>query len=402
MSNEFKIQVSKFLSKLAESLDISESHFETARERFKSVGEWLQRHESKVAKYSPIIHPQGSFLIGTVTKPVSEKDEYDIDLVSKLNLLKNAISQKRLKDLVGEEIRSYALAHNMNSPAEEGRRCWKLNYADGVQFHMDILPAIPDDDFAKLELAHLKVDPRWVEHAIAITDSTLENYKQIDQDWPRSNPKGYAEWFKERMIMAAEPRLSELVRMEKYGRIEDVPIFEWKTPLQRAIQILKRHRDIMFINDEDDRPISIIITTLAGHAYNNESDLLETLLNIVQAMPQFVEIIDGSYWVKNPVNPAENFADKWKKHPQRKDKFASWLHQVKSDVEQAVGSGEIKKLAEMLNPRFGKQAIESALAMMPMLSGPTIILKDADIPPHIEIKSPNKPWGTHAGRTKSA
>ena len=42
-----------------------------------------------------------------------------------------------------------------------------------------------------------------------------------------------------------------------------------KTPLQRAVQILKRHRDIMFAGDED-KPVSIIITTLAAKAYQGD------------------------------------------------------------------------------------------------------------------------------------
>jgi hypothetical protein len=35
-----------------------------------------------------------------------------------------------------------------------------------------------------------------------------------------------------------------------------------KTPLQQAVQILKRHRDMMFADDPEHKPISVIITTL--------------------------------------------------------------------------------------------------------------------------------------------
>ncbi len=43
------------------------------------------------------------------------------------------------------------------------------------------------------------------------------------------------------------------------------PFQKEKMPLQRVVQLLKRHRDIMFSSDEYDsenKPISIIITTL--------------------------------------------------------------------------------------------------------------------------------------------
>ena len=55
---------------------------------------------------------------------------------------------------------------------------------------------------------------------------------------------------------------------------------EKKSPLQRVVQILKRHRDLMFNGDES-KPISIIITTLAARAYNKETDVLDALVNVV-------------------------------------------------------------------------------------------------------------------------
>jgi hypothetical protein len=137
-------QFSQLLESIAEALDISDSHYQQAKQRYESIGKWLERDESKVACYSPEIYPQGSFALGTVTRPIFDIDEYDLDLVSELNLQKDEITQEVLKNLVGYEIKSYAYANNMNSPVKEGRRCWTLSYADGAQFHMDILPAIPD------------------------------------------------------------------------------------------------------------------------------------------------------------------------------------------------------------------------------------------------------------------
>ena len=61
-----------------------------------------------------------------------------------------------------------------------------------------------------------------------------------------------------------------------YSSVDDVPDALIRTPLQRAIQILKRHRDMRFLEHkcEEYKPISIIITTLAASAYQNETDVL--------------------------------------------------------------------------------------------------------------------------------
>lgn len=364
MPDDLRNQFSKFLQNLAESLDISESRYKQAEERYEAVGNWLARDESIVAKYSPDIYPQGSFRLGTVIKPITHAEEYDIDLVCELSLTKNQLSQKQLKGLVGYEIKGYARANNMKSPPENGRRCWTLNYADGAQFHMDILPALPDGDSFRLFLEYEGVTAGWTDLAIAITDNTRHNYERIDDDWLRSNPKGYTEWFKERMKVRFNARrmlLAESIRAD----VEDVPEYKVKTPLQRAIQILKRHRDIMFADDQDDKPISVIITTLAARAYNNEADLLEALVNIVHGMPSFIQRKDGDPWVENPVNPTENFADKWKEHPQREAKFRQWLQQVRANLNTALRSGNIRSIGECLKPCLGERVINEALQQFP-------------------------------------
>ena len=364
------------LEAISETLDIPESHYEQAVKRYESIGTWLERDESIVACYRPEIYPQGSFLLGTVTKPISGAEEYDIDLVSELNLQKTEISQERLKYLVGHEIKSYARANNMNSRPEESRRCWTLNYADGAQFHADILPAIPDaESFSN-----------WSDCAIAITDNTLPNYPLISPDWPNSNPKGYAAWFRHRMetqFNAIRKSLAESFQRQ----VEEVPEYKVKTSLQRSIQILKRHRDIwfdknQFAYDEKAKPISIIITTLAGLAYNNEIDLQQALLKIVTEMPRHIEYYNNSIaLIRNPVNPLENFADKWQEYPIRKVCFMDWLKQAQYDLTQALGLSDIQSVGKSLKPCLGEQTINEGLRSVPDgISRPASTLSTIVIP----------------------
>jgi len=67
--------------------------------------------------------------------------------------------------------------------------------------------------------------------------------------------------------------------------VESVPYPVIKTTLQQTVQALKRHRDIYFSDHLDDRPASIIITTLAALAYTGSGDLYEVLDDITDRMP---------------------------------------------------------------------------------------------------------------------
>lgn len=365
MQEDQRTTLSELLRYIADSLDISESHYKRAEERYQAIGRWLGRDESIIASVASIVYPQGSFRLGTVIKPITDAEEYDIDLVCELSLTKDQMSQKQLKDWVGREIKSYARVNSMKSPAEESRRCWRLNYADEAKFHMDILPSIPDGHAFRILLESRGLSNDWADHAIAITDNTLPNYDRLDNDWPRSNPKGYAVWFKACMkapFDAQRMLLAESIKAE----VEDVPEYKVKTSLQRAVQILKRHRDIMFVDDQDDKPISIIITTLAAHAYDSESDLLEALINIVSNMPHYIQTRDGTAWVPNPVDPLDNFADKWQEYPRREENFRNWLQQVRNDLDTAQEAKGIKAVGESLESRFGERAVNEALKHFPI------------------------------------
>ena len=93
-----------------ESIDISETAYKQAEERYQAIGKWLQRDESKLADLSPEIYTQGSFALGTVIKPLNGSEDYDIDLVCHLKAEKSTFTQKKIKTILGEEIKRYVEA----------------------------------------------------------------------------------------------------------------------------------------------------------------------------------------------------------------------------------------------------------------------------------------------------
>ncbi len=166
-------------------------------------------------------------------------------------------------------------------------------------------------------------DPDRDPDSILLTDKDLHL-------WQHSNPIGYAEWFfrsMQRVLREAQEILAKSAGVS----VEDIPEWRVRTPLQRAVQILKRHRDVYFEVDDERRPFSIIITTLAARAYTGHTDIADALIAIINEMPRYIDNRNGKWWVENPAHPEENFADKWNEKADRRVAFLTWLGKARTD-----------------------------------------------------------------------
>ena len=183
-----------------------------------------------------------------------------------------------IKSMVGNRLREHGTYRKLLDP--EGRRCWTLEYAeqDGVGFHLDVLPAVPDG------------------RGLAITNKNGSVYS-----WSASDPRGYGAWFDGKNDAAfARAVVEQKQNIQRrapliYSSIDKVPDQLVRTPLQRSIQLMKRHRDLRFNHSDriDYAPISIIITTLAAYLYGNEADVYSALSGIVGKLQAHAALVEG-------------------------------------------------------------------------------------------------------------
>lgn len=355
------------LQALHAGIDIPEEIYQEIVAKYQSLGGWLDRDGSSIKQYDPFVAPQGSVLLGAANRPIGDNDEYDVDLICRLMTAKREITQKALKASVGREVLAYATAHSMKHKPEDKRRCWTLKHADDRRFHMDVLPCVPDADCYRkrlIEGGHRAIadNVAITDQAIAITDKTHPNYERLNSDWPTSNPLGYAAWFREQMAERLLIQKLELMeRVDIYSKIEDIPNHKVKTTLQKAIQLLKRHRDTMFADDPEHKPISIIITTLSALAYGNEGTLVGALAVILQRMDEFIENRRGITWVSNPVNPEENFADKWVEEPTKEERFYRWLTAARRDFGAYLNGSRPEHVPPALAKRLDSGLVEKVV-----------------------------------------
>lgn len=356
------------LDEMVEQLDLPEYVVEQTIRRYESLGEWFGRENSTFKDIQVDIFPQGSFALGTTIKPINNQEEYDLDMGGKVNVsqFKNQYSQEDLKKMVGIELENYRIAKGIKQDLDEKHRCWRLEYKDEIKFHLDIVPCIPlhTDNQAnyKQQLQEAYQYDSALNEAVAnlainITDDRLENYSIISQDWQISNPEGYLKWFEDRMIQDQKGIFNER------ASVKPVPIYAQKTVLQRCVQLMKRHRDNMF-GDDERKPISIIITTLAARAYNGEQNLEEALINILEKMPEYIN--NSIPRVPNPVNPNEDFTDRWDMAEGKKldleGNFKNWLIQAKIDFKNLLTTDNYETASLILTNKFSMKVDKRLLS----------------------------------------
>lgn len=320
----------QLLEEIADELNIPDGTLEKAVNSYTALGEYINNNSN----YSVDIYPQGSIRLGTAIKPINEDDDYDIDLVALVH--HQFRDAKNLKFEIGNVLKNSDRYSKMLE--DEGRRCWTIKYAEDAHFHMDVLPS--QDDIAKDD------------DTIMITDKIGVLYS-----FRSSNPKGYAKWFYEKAKFSSE---------HFYNSIEPIKTNSKRSTLQKTVQLLKRHRDIAYSNkseeESENKPISIIITTVATRLYSGKENVLELMEKFATSWKTcFEEDYSGNLILRNPVDNNENFADKWIEKPSKKLAFVEWANSLKTDLSETifpVYTDRVKE-ASHLKTIFGTKVVES-------------------------------------------
>ena len=315
-----------FFRRIAENLDLTETEFESIKSSYNAVGNCLSS-SPVLSNYHIEVFPQGSVRLGTVIKPLS-RDDYDVDLVCELSNNDNYLSPKNVKQLVGEALIN---SRYSNLLEEEHGRCWTLSYNANPPYHIDILPGLLAKNGNRIN-ATIKRDSG-------------------QYDWLPTNPKGFADWFanisNKRMVF------DESANIEKIKKYVD------KTPLQRAVQLIKRHRDVYYRNNPEEGPASVVITALMGLSYNGESSIESILKNNPILWASHIKKVNGRYSIKIPSLPDDDYADKWNgEDPLAADRFFKWHSKLISDLDSLFAQTSSASFLDVSSRLFDKSSID--------------------------------------------
>lgn len=322
-----------FFNQIAKDLDLTKTEEDTIIKSYEAVGNYLN-NSAELSKYNVKVFPQGSMRLGTIIKPL-KKDDYDIDLVCQLT--GNSLFPKQIKELVGDALKHSKYYEQLE---DEKGRCWTLTYKASPPYHIDILPG-------------KALENERVGATIKKEDGT---YK-----WLFTNPKGFADWF---LSLKSNNPVSVFDE-----DVEEVKKYIQRTKLQRAVQLIKRHRDVYFKDNPDNGPASVIITALTGLAYKGEDTIEEILMNGPIQWLSFIKVKDNGLSIKIPSLPDDDYADKWNENGyQVVLNFLKWHRQLILDLDYLFGRDNFALFTAQAKKMFSESSIDKITNYSPTIN----------------------------------
>lgn len=329
-------QIDDLLDKMAEAVQLDSTRYGRMLSSYESVKNWIEDDEVFFKPYHYDVYPHGSVRILTTVKPIG-KDEFDLDIA--IHLISNTQhSPQRIYDELKRVMEAYSKKYGVK--IELKNRCVRLDYAG--DFHMDILPGVQENTFDT--------------NKIKVPDRKLGN-------WVSSNPRGYAEWFIGKANLVRESLLEKALRAEKIPTDD----FKNKKPLQRAVQLIKRYRDIYFQKDDTYKTSSIILTTIAGQFYQGEESIFDTVDNIITTIKTKVGEPIGRLKIVNPVNSAEDFTDKWDNEPEYYEAFKKFARHLHNEWQKLKLQQGVLEEGIIMKGLFGDDIFKGAQTSQTML-----------------------------------
>jgi hypothetical protein len=132
-----------------------------------------------------------------------------------------------------------------------------------------------------------------------------------------NDPLAYQAWFEQRCVTLA------IMEKAEPRPVPGLVPSEQKPPLKRAVQLIKRHRDIIYAAGPG-TPSSILLTTMAATFYNGEVRVVHALVGVLARIENALR----SAWPRricapNPTNSREDLCAKFSD-----EQYARFVHWV--------------------------------------------------------------------------
>lgn len=288
----YELRRDELLARIAHELQLDATRLQKMESAYNAIYNLLKNDDEFFSEIEIELYAQGSKRIGTTVKPING-DDFDLDIVLHIHDL---ASNHNPVDIYNALVKALEKDAYYKSILKKKARCVRLDYKG--DFHIDILVG-----------------------CMATTDDLMNIFipEKSLLSWSHGNPKGFSGWFiniSKSMKRSLLMQFSEQLLLKAQIDQEPLPDDEFyqKTPLQTAVQLMKRYRDIYFQNDKEYAVSSIVITTLMGQLYAQQDSIYQTIddtINKIMEQQATALRLGTKFTITNPVNNKEIFTDSW-------------------------------------------------------------------------------------------
>ncbi len=275
---------------------------------FNEIKESLQEQEKPV----PELLNQGSYIYGVGIKPISDDQEYDIDVGLVFDIESDDYSAE--DGYKAEKVRKWVLdaIKNHTKNVEEKGACIRVRYRAG--YHVDLVCYASNDsqESENFNLAH----KNWT--------------------WKPADPKALKKYIKD----ARKP-------------FSDSNDSSGSDQLQRVVRYLKRWNDKAIPNESDDKPIGLALLLLCIEELKKPVFDSDDNLSDIEALRSVVISINSSrITVKKPPTKDEDVFGKISDEGMTNliDRFAK----LDEALEKAINEKSLEKACKILIEQFGE------------------------------------------------
>lgn len=334
------------LAEIAVSLQLPPGLHAKAIDRYGAVRAHIERPGSPLHERVAAFYPQGSMAIDATISTRGTEDEYDLDIIAEITGPDGG--PEELLDLLEVALDGYPVGRIVRQT-----RCITLYYADGM--HLDVTPA------RRRSLIEKVSD---IPHAKRGAGADPARYVAM-------NTYGFVSWYKARTPL--EPRLALAVNRRLYERagmafdaadVEDVPA---QTPIliksitTLGLQLIKRHRNMVYADAAGRIPPSIMLSCHAGHAAMPGMGLADMVIRQARWTARAIEEAARNarlLTVLNPVFAEERFTDRWPETQAQQTSYARHLGDLADGLEAVrAGNVQLEDLQGWLRRKFGDRVV---------------------------------------------
>lgn len=325
----------------------------TARERGESVCKHMERQGSPLKDRVRCFYPQGSMRIDATISTRGTDEEYDLDYVAELDVHPEA-SPGDVLDLVYLSLVDYPTL----KPVKRQTRCVTVFFADGM--HVDVTPSSLLPHPAQRESHIFHANP----------DKPAHEQRHVPM-----NAFGFGDWYnlrtpiEKRFADAVNRRIREAAGLDvradaQFDEVPDqVPLIV-KSVTTVALQLLKRHRNVVYAGYDGRIPPSVMLSCIAGHVATPGATLSDMLIRLARAVARMIQAASArreKVSVVNPVYDRDCFTDRWPENLAEQDAYAAHLTRLADGLEAVRRAASLEDAQEWLRTQFGDRVVSRSL-----------------------------------------